>query len=156
MYHCVDASQDQRNDTFILSRALHSRRATHAPAISAPSRPRASPTGASLSDRPIAAMADVSQLSTARVHRVGWVRSSFAVGRVTMVKRNRRSSFGFTAGGAPFGLRVSDFDPADLEAMGLPGVSGSRIHGPGGWLPEPHAARGSDDARAHVAPGHVR
>ena len=26
---------------------------------------------------------------------------------------------GFTSGGAPYGLRVSDFDPADLEAMGL-------------------------------------
>ena len=26
---------------------------------------------------------------------------------------------GFTSGGAPFGLRVSDFDPADLQAMGL-------------------------------------
>lgn len=60
---------------------------------------------------------------------------------------------GFTDGGAPFGLHVSDFDPADLAAMGLPGASGSRIHGPGGWLPEPDAARGSDDAPAHVAPG---
>lgn len=63
---------------------------------------------------------------------------------------------GFTDGGAPFGLRVSDFDPADLEAMGLPGASGLRIHGPGRWLPEPDATRGSDDARAHVAPGQVR
>jgi len=26
---------------------------------------------------------------------------------------------GFTSGGAPCGLRVSDFDPADLQAMGL-------------------------------------
>ena len=26
---------------------------------------------------------------------------------------------GFTPGGAPYGLRVSDFDPADLQAMGL-------------------------------------
>lgn len=26
---------------------------------------------------------------------------------------------GFTLGGAPYGLRVSDFDPADLQAMGL-------------------------------------
>ncbi len=26
---------------------------------------------------------------------------------------------GFTSGGAPYGLRVSDFDPADLKAMGL-------------------------------------
>ena len=26
---------------------------------------------------------------------------------------------GFTSGGAPYGLRVSDFDPVDLQAMGL-------------------------------------
>ena len=26
---------------------------------------------------------------------------------------------GYTSGGAPHGLRVSDFDPADLQAMGL-------------------------------------
>jgi len=26
---------------------------------------------------------------------------------------------GFTSGGAPYGLRVYDFDPADLQAMGL-------------------------------------
>jgi hypothetical protein len=26
---------------------------------------------------------------------------------------------GFTSGGAPYGLQVSDFDPADLKAMGL-------------------------------------
>jgi hypothetical protein len=26
---------------------------------------------------------------------------------------------GFTSGGAPYGLRVSDFDPAELQAMGL-------------------------------------
>jgi hypothetical protein len=29
---------------------------------------------------------------------------------------------GFTSGGAPYGLRVSDFDPADLQAMGLDGA----------------------------------
>lgn len=29
---------------------------------------------------------------------------------------------GFTSGGAPYGLRVSDFDPADLRAMGLDGA----------------------------------
>ena len=28
----------------------------------------------------------------------------------------------FTSGGAPYGLRVSDFDPADLQAMGLDGA----------------------------------
>lgn len=63
---------------------------------------------------------------------------------------------GFTEGGAPFGLRVCDFDPADLEAMGLPSVSGSRIDDRGGWLPEPDAGRGSDDADAYVARVHVR
>lgn len=136
-------------------------------------------------------------------HRVGWARSSFAVGRVTTVERmgaRRKSSgslgrrrrpvgrarrwggdaagqieadglvgdgwvewggeliwaVGFTEGGAPFGLRVSDSDPADLEAMGLPSTSGPRIDGPGGWLPEPDAGRGSDDAGAHVARRHVR
>jgi len=26
---------------------------------------------------------------------------------------------GFTPGGAPFGLRACEFDPADLQAMGL-------------------------------------
>jgi hypothetical protein len=26
---------------------------------------------------------------------------------------------GFTSGGAPYGLRVCDFDPADLQAIGL-------------------------------------
>jgi hypothetical protein len=26
---------------------------------------------------------------------------------------------GFTSGGAPYGLRACDFDPADLQAMGL-------------------------------------
>lgn len=30
---------------------------------------------------------------------------------------------GFTPGGAPYGLRVSDFDPADLQAMGLDGAA---------------------------------
>lgn len=29
---------------------------------------------------------------------------------------------GFTSGGAPYGLRVTDFDPADLQAMGLDGA----------------------------------
>jgi hypothetical protein len=29
---------------------------------------------------------------------------------------------GFTSGGAPYGLRVSDFDPADLQAMPLAGA----------------------------------
>ena len=29
---------------------------------------------------------------------------------------------GFTSGGAPYGLRVSDFDRADLQAMGLDGA----------------------------------
>jgi hypothetical protein len=30
---------------------------------------------------------------------------------------------GYTAGGVPFGLRASEFDPADLTALGLPGLS---------------------------------
>ena len=63
---------------------------------------------------------------------------------------------GFTEGGAPFGLRVCDFDPADLEAIGLPGMSGSRIDGPDGWLPEPDADSGFDDAGAQVARRHPR
>ena len=29
---------------------------------------------------------------------------------------------GFTSGGAPYGLRVCDFAPADLQAMGLDGA----------------------------------
>ena len=31
---------------------------------------------------------------------------------------------GFTSGGAPYGLRVSDFDAADLQAMGLDVAAG--------------------------------
>src|SRR5450755_4969195 len=36
---------------------------------------------------------------------------------------------GYTSGGAPYGLRVSDFDPADLQAMGLdvPVVDDARL-----------------------------
>jgi hypothetical protein len=50
---------------------------------------------------------------------------------------------GFTSGGAPFGLRVSDFDPADLQAMGLDiaasddagvAASESSIDALDGWL----------------------
>jgi hypothetical protein len=40
--------------------------------------------------------------------------------------------------------------------MGLHSMSGLRIDGPGGWLPEPDAEGGSDDAGAHVARGNVR
>jgi hypothetical protein len=50
---------------------------------------------------------------------------------------------GFTSGGAPYGLRVSDFDPADLQAMGLDVVAlddsgltsaAPSIDGSGDWL----------------------
>ena len=50
---------------------------------------------------------------------------------------------GFTSGGAPYGLRVSDFDPADLQAMGLDvaalddaGLTSAApsIDGSGDWL----------------------
>lgn len=63
---------------------------------------------------------------------------------------------GFTEGGAPYGLRVCDFDAADLEAMGLPSISGSRVDGTGDWLPEPDADCGSIDAGADVGRGDVR
>ena len=62
---------------------------------------------------------------------------------------------GFTEGGAPFGLRVDDFDPADLETMGLPGMPGSGIGGSEGWLAEP-VDNGSDDTVARVARGQRR
>lgn len=51
---------------------------------------------------------------------------------------------GFTEGGAPYGLRVSDFDPADLEAMGWPSTWGSRIDDTESRLPEPDTDSGSD------------
>jgi len=51
---------------------------------------------------------------------------------------------GFTSGGAPYGLRVCDFDRADLEAMGLDvaaledagqlATAQSRIQQSNGWL----------------------
>ena len=50
---------------------------------------------------------------------------------------------GFTSGGAPYGLRASDFDPADLQAMGLDGAvvddgglatAGSSIDESDDWL----------------------
>jgi hypothetical protein len=47
---------------------------------------------------------------------------------------------GFTSGGAPYGLRVSDFDPADLQAMGLdvaaglPAAAESSIDESDNWL----------------------
>ena len=53
---------------------------------------------------------------------------------------------GFTSGGAPYGLRVCDFDRADLEAMGLDvaaledagqlATAQSRIQQSSGWLPD--------------------
>jgi hypothetical protein len=50
---------------------------------------------------------------------------------------------GFTEGGAPFGLSASEFDPADLEAMGLAGAAGSRVDDPDAWSLDPEASRGS-------------
>jgi hypothetical protein len=53
---------------------------------------------------------------------------------------------GFTSGGAPYGLRVCDFDRADLEAMGLDvtaledagqlAIAQSEIQESNGWLPD--------------------
>jgi len=53
---------------------------------------------------------------------------------------------GFTSGGAPYGLRVCDFDRADLEAMGLDvaaledagqlATAQSEIQESSGWLPD--------------------
>ena len=53
---------------------------------------------------------------------------------------------GYTSGGAPYGLRVCDFDRADLEAMGLDvaaledagqlATAQSRIQQSNGWLPD--------------------
>ena len=53
---------------------------------------------------------------------------------------------GFTSGGAPYGLRVCDFDRADLEAMGLDvaaledagqlATAQSEIQESNGWLPD--------------------
>lgn len=63
---------------------------------------------------------------------------------------------GFTEGGAPFGLGVSDFDPADLEAMGLPGMAGSGIDDTEGWLSDSDAGSGSGNAGADAARSHVR
>ena len=181
MYHCVGASHGQCNDTFSQSRSAHSCRAARALAIPRLFDLGAPPTGPAPRDA---------------VQR--GVRSSFAAGRVTTVKRGarRKSSgsrggqrparrwdgaaarpsgadglvgdgwvewggkliwaVGFTEGGAPYGLRVCDFDPADLEAMGLPSMAGSGIEGPAGWPPEPDAERGSDDTGPDAVQGHVR
>ena len=52
-------------------------------------------------------------------------------------------ALGFTEGGAPYGLRTTDFEAADLEAMGLdPGLAGSRDNELG-WFPDPDAAHQS-------------
>jgi hypothetical protein len=53
---------------------------------------------------------------------------------------------GFTSGGAPYGLSPSDFDPAELEAMGFPDAAVSLITDPDSWLPDSGASRGSEDA----------
>jgi hypothetical protein len=44
---------------------------------------------------------------------------------------------GFTSGGAPFGLRACDFDPEDLQAMGLDPALASEeswLDGSDAWL----------------------
>jgi hypothetical protein len=46
---------------------------------------------------------------------------------------------GFTSGGAPYGLRASELDPADLQAMGL-NAAGAGDAGPTSgesWIDEP-------------------
>lgn len=45
---------------------------------------------------------------------------------------------GFTEGGAPYGLRPSEFDPEDLRAMGLedPTSAGTWVEESGDWPPE--------------------
>jgi len=61
---------------------------------------------------------------------------------------------GFTSGGAPFGLRLSDFSPTDLEAMGLgPGFAAARspVEQPGPWLARDARGR-SDDAGVSFVP----
>lgn len=61
---------------------------------------------------------------------------------------------GFTSGGAPFGLRPSDFSPTDLEAMGLgPGLAAARspVEQPGPW-PARDAGGQSGDAGVSFAP----
>ena len=55
---------------------------------------------------------------------------------------------GYTSGGAPYGLRVCDFDRADLEAMGLDvkalddagllATASSSIEEPHDWLGDDH------------------
>ena len=52
---------------------------------------------------------------------------------------------GFTEGGAPFGLSACEFDPADLEAMGVTSAAGSWIDDPDAWLPDADASRGSEN-----------
>jgi hypothetical protein len=47
---------------------------------------------------------------------------------------------GYTAGGAPFGLRASDFDPADLTALGLP-ASSPKSSEHADWSEAPGAAQ---------------
>ena len=52
---------------------------------------------------------EVEPTETQRLTDIGWVEWG----------RELIWAVGFTSGGAPFGLRISDFEPADLEAMGL-------------------------------------
>jgi len=53
---------------------------------------------------------------------------------------------GFTSGGAPFGLRACEFDPADLWAMGLDvaGVGDAELASGESWIDEPDARQDGD------------
>lgn len=62
---------------------------------------------------------------------------------------------GFTSGGAPFGLRPSDFSATDLEAMGLDlGLAATRspVEQPDPWPADRDAWDRSDGAGVSVAP----
>ena len=154
MHHCVDASQGQRNDTFGLSRAIHFpssdwvRSSFVVGRVTTVKRTSRRPSGSrGRRHRPRRWGGDAArQIGGDGLVGDGWVEWG---GELIW-------AVGFTDGGAPFGLSISGFDPADLEAMGLASTSLSRIDGPGGWLPEPDAGPGSDEVGARVARGHAR
>jgi len=56
---------------------------------------------------------------------------------------------GFTSGGAPYGLRACEFDPADLRAMGLDvaGVDDAGLASGESWIDEPDTRRDGDVVR---------
>jgi hypothetical protein len=57
---------------------------------------------------------------------------------------------GFTSGGAPYGLRACDFDPADLRAMGLDvaEVDEAGLASGESWMDEPDTRRDGDVVRS--------